>query len=95
MQEARKQLNDTLTAVEEEMTRLPNSPETLGSDGRMYPPQDDNLRKVVGRADVIRLRSREHNTYVRANGAIEIQAIVDKRVVFEKAGADGKKVWDR
>lgn len=94
MDEARKQLNNTLTAVEDEMTGLPNSPDTLGSDGRMYPPLDDNLRKVPGHADVIRLRSRQHNTYIRANGAIEIQAVSDKQVAFEKAGADGRKVWD-
>jgi hypothetical protein len=93
-EEARRQIASTLTAVEDELTDIPSDPDSLGNDGRLYPPQDDSVRSVPGRSDVVRLRSRRHNTFVRSNGAIEIQAIDDKRVVFEKPGSDGRKVWE-
>ncbi len=90
--EARSQLSVTLTEVENELTSIANDPSTLGRDGRMYPPEDDSKRDVPGRKDVIRFRSRKHNTFVRDNGAIEIRAVEGDLVVFEKPGSDGRKV---
>jgi hypothetical protein len=82
----------TLTEVEDELTDIPADPERWMTDGRMYPPQADSRREVADRPDVTRFRSRRHNTYVAANGAIEIRDL-DDRVLFRKAGANGEHVW--
>ena len=92
---ARRQIEVTLHAVEDELTPIPRDPATRGSDGRMYPPEDDAIRVVPGRPDLLRFRSRSHNTYLRMNGAMEIREVLGDRVVFEKAGADGRKVWGK
>jgi hypothetical protein len=84
-------LSDTLNQVEDECTDVPFQPERWQTDGRMYPPEDDNARAVDGRSDVIRYRHRAHNTFIRDNGAIEIQDI-DGKVLFEKRGLDGRSV---
>jgi len=90
--EARKYL-DILDEVENEMTSIPYNP-SFESDGRMYPPQDDSIREVPGHARVLRLRSVGHHTFLGDNGSIEIQDR-KRKVVFRKAGADGKGVWDQ
>ena len=89
--EAFKLLSDTLNQVEDEFTNIPFQPEHWQTDGRMYPPEDDNAREVEGRSDVIRYRHKAHNTFIRDNGAIEIQD-VDGEVLFEKCGSDGRGV---
>jgi hypothetical protein len=90
---ARGQLATTLNQVEDEMTSIPNDPVGFQSDGRMYPPQDDSARAVPNRPDVKRFRSRSHNTFIRKNGALEVQEL-DGKVIFSKRGADGKGVWE-
>jgi len=90
-QEALCLLSDTLKQVEDELTDIPYDPENWQTDGRMYPPQTDSARDVSGRDDLIRYRSKAHNTYIRNNGAIEIHDTTGT-VVFSKAGADGKGV---
>ena len=82
---------ETLTTVEDEKTDIPNCPENWQTDGRMYPPQDDHAREVEGRLDLIRYRSRGHNTFVRDNGAIEIRDLKGQ-ILLSKAGKDGKGV---
>ena len=52
--EAYRQLGDILNAVEDEMTSIPFDPANWQNDGRMYPPQMDSLRTVLGRGDVKR-----------------------------------------
>lgn len=90
-EEALRLLGDTLNQVEEELTDIPYAPENWQTDGRMYPPQEDSAREVPGKDDLVRYRSKAHNTYVRQNGAIEIHDI-DGAVVFSKSGANGKGV---
>jgi len=82
---------ETLTAVEDDRTDIPNCPENWQTDGRMYPPQGDHAREVDGRPDLIRYRSRGHNTYVRDNGAIEIRDL-HGRILLSKTGEDGRGV---
>lgn len=90
-EEALELVSTTLNAVEDEFTEIPYQPDLWLTDGRMYPPRDDSVFTVTGRADLSRYRSRGHNTYVRDNGAIEIRDI-SGRVLFEKPGADGRPV---
>lgn len=59
----------------------------------MYPVQDDNAADVEGYPGVLSLRSRGHETFLAANGANEIRESTTDKVVFTKAGADGKGVW--
>jgi hypothetical protein len=80
--------------VEDELTDIPFDPAAWETDGRMYPPQDDQVRTVAGRPDVRRLVSRGHDTFVRDNGAIVIRSRRSKQVLLRKAGADGREVDD-
>ncbi len=92
-EEARKLLADVLTGVEDELSGVPNNPATWRSDGRMYPPQDDNERRVKGSPKVRVFRTVAHRIFFRANGAMEIQDL-QRKVAFRKAGADGGGVWE-
>ncbi len=89
--EALQQICDILNAVEDEMTSIPFDPQNWMTDGRLYPPQGDNWKRVPGRTDVARFRSKRHNTLIRDNGAIRIETISGD-VVFRKAGADCQEV---
>jgi hypothetical protein len=89
--EAFRQLSDILNAVEDDMTSIPYDPDNWQNDGRMYPPQLDNLRSVPGRSDVRRFRSKAHNTLIGDNGAIEIRDL-SGHLIFSKPGADGRTV---
>ncbi len=82
---------DTLNAVEDELSGIPFNPEAWRNDGRMYPPQMDNIRSVPARPDVRRFVSKGHFTLIGDNGAIEIQNL-QRRSVFQKPGADGKAI---
>ena len=86
-------MGETLNAVEDELSGEPFDPEAWMSQQRMYPPKEDNSRPVAGFPGVVRFRSRGHNSFIGSNGAIEIQD-TGKRVLFSKAGADGKGVWE-
>jgi hypothetical protein len=84
-------LSDALIEVENELTDIPYAPENWQTDGRMYPPREDAARMIAGRDDLIRYRSKAHNTFIRENGAIEIHDS-NGAVIFSKAGADGEGI---
>ncbi len=90
---ARQALEGTLNAVEDDLSGVPFNPDGWRTDGRMYPVQDDNAADVEGHPGVQALRSRGHETFVATNGAIEIRESTTDKVVFTKAGADGKGAW--
>jgi hypothetical protein len=92
--EASGTLAALLNQVEDELSGVPYDPESWRADGRMYPPQEDNRFVVQGFPGVIRMRTKAHNIFVAGNGAIEIQTVRGKIVVFSKPGSDGKEVWD-
>ena len=85
-------LSSTLNQVENELSGISYQPDHWQNDDRMYPPQPDSARDVEGRPDLTRYRSRSHNTWVAANGAILIQAIETKAIELDKPGADGCKI---
>jgi hypothetical protein len=91
-EEVLAQFSNILNRVEDELTSIPYDPENWLVDGRLYPPQADSARPVPGHPLAVRYRSRKHNTFVGANGSIEVQGI-DGCVHFRKRGADGRSVW--
>ena len=97
-EEAYQQVCDTLNRIEGENTDIPNRPELWQTDGRIYPPQKDSSRRIEGHSDVIRYRSKGHNTYIKDNGAIEIALNDPKKPYFQgeillsKIGDDGHGV---
>jgi hypothetical protein len=68
--EAMTLLSNTLNEVEDELTDIPFDPDRWMNDGRMYPPQADNMRAGDDRTDLTRYRSLHYNTWIRTNGAI-------------------------
>lgn len=87
------QFSNILNQVEDEWTTIPYNPVNWAADGRLYPPQGDNARSVPGHPHVRRYRSLGHNTFVGSNGSIEIRQ-VDGTIEFQKAGSDGRYVWE-
>jgi hypothetical protein len=87
-------LCDTLNAVEDEHSGVPNNPSNWQTDGRLYPPQTDMVYAVDGFPGVRRYNSFKHDTYIASNGAIEVKIIASNVVDFTKPGANGKGVWE-
>ena len=92
--EAYGQICNVLNEVEDEMTAIPFDPENWQTDGRLYPPQLDNVRTVPNKNFVKRFRSVGHNTLIGENGSIEIRVVESEEIIFSKAGEDGRKVFE-
>ncbi|WFU31480.1 hypothetical protein QA635_33915 [Bradyrhizobium brasilense] len=94
--EAFELLRRTLTAVEDELSGVPDDPDNYLDNGRLYPPRQDSRRKVPGRPDLVRYRSKGHNTWIGLNGAIRIEELSGKsggqRCCLDKPGKDGRTV---
>lgn len=82
-----------LNEVEDEFTDIPYFPSRWMSDGRMYPPQHDSIRKTDN-PDITRYRNRSHNTYIGSNGSMKIVYIKSNIVLLDKPGLDGKLVGE-
>ena len=89
--EALETLGRILIEVEDELSGVPFDAGYPLNDGRMYPPRPDARRTDTGRADLARYRSRQHNTFISADGAIRIEE-VDGQCQFEKPSKDGSQV---
>ena len=92
--EMRRQLDDVLNEVEDELSGIPYDPTRWATDGRLYPVQDDNVHDIDGNPGVVLLRARGSVIYIGDNGAIEIQDVVAGVVQFSKPGSDGRSVWE-
>ena len=91
LEESRRLLKAIINEVEDEFSGILYNPQTRIDDGRMYAPLEDNRRAVPGRPDVIRYRSRRHNTYFSSGGAIKI--VSDSgQTWLEKPGANGELI---
>ena len=89
-------VNETLEAVEDEMSGMPNEPTLWASDQRLYPPEIDRSSPMPGVPEVTRYRTRAHNVFVANNGAIEIRReakpALHGELVLRKAGQDGREL---
>jgi hypothetical protein len=54
----------------------------------------DSVRRVPNKDAIKRFRSVGHNTFIGENGGIEIEVVQTKKVIFSKAGEDGRKVHE-
>jgi hypothetical protein len=81
----------TLNAVEDEFSSVPFDPSRWMDDGRMYPAQADSARSDPAQPDLVRYRSRMHNTRIGANGAIRIDE-VNGACLLNKPGHDGRSI---
>ena len=80
-------LAQTLNAVEDEFSGVPNRPEHWRTDGRMYPPQTDSLVKNPDHPAVRKYRSKAHYTFIGSNGSIRIETL-DAEILLDKPGQD-------
>jgi hypothetical protein len=92
--EMRRQLDDVLNEVEDQLSGVPFDPRRWATDGRLYPVQDDSVYDVDGQPRVMLLRARRSEIYIGDNGAIEIRDASSGGVEFNKPGADGHGVWE-
>ena len=88
--DAYRLLCETIDAVEDELTAIPNDPANHLDDNRIYPPQGDYCFAVGRRPDLKRYESKRHDTFIRDNGAITTVTKGVKVAIFEKPGADGR-----
>jgi len=84
------QIGVVLNEIEDECTAIPFNPAAWESDGRLYPPQEDQRRDVEGYPAIRRYRSKQHNSWIADNGAIRIMQ--GSILCLEKPGTDGRTI---
>lgn len=93
-------LDQIFRKVEDAHSGLPHDPHHVE---RMYPPVAEMEKTIPGQSWLRRYRHTSHVTLIAESGAIEIRtiergmingvkAIIGEKVVFEKPGADGRRV---
>ncbi len=85
-------ITETLNAVEDEHSGVPNDPTGPRADERMFPPIERYHFAIEGRPDLDGYRQKGHDTIIAGNGAILIRVRNTMKTIFEKAGRDGRKV---
>jgi hypothetical protein len=89
-EEALIRLSQTLTEVEDELSGIPRQeppPPPNRPDGRMYPPQADNIRRLPDGS--ITARTAGHRIEIGADGSITIRNIRTGDIDFHQPGAGG------
>lgn len=86
-------LAETLNAVEDEFSGVPNRPELWETDGRMYPPQEDSNRKCPERPSLRKYRNKGHYDFIGLNGSIRIETL-EAEVLLDKPGQDGRSAYE-
>ncbi|WP_037078057.1 hypothetical protein, partial [Pseudonocardia spinosispora] len=80
------QLNDTLTAVEDEYSGVPANPNPgLKFDGRMYPPREDFMTRTLEGA--ITATTKGNVIHASPNGALRIPSRRTGEAVYRRDGA--------
>lgn len=96
MDEAYAMLCNVMNSVEDEYSGVVYDPDNFLNDGRFYPPKADARRSIAGREDLVRYRSRLHNTFLSSDGAIRIEAVAKNNqspeAILDKPGHSGRRV---
>lgn len=83
-------LSQTLMEVEDELSGIPRQeppPPPNRPDGRMYPPQADNIRRLPDGS--ITARTAGHRIEIGADGSITIRNVRTGDIDFHQPGAGG------
>ena len=89
---ARELLTKILNAVEDAHSGAPYDPANWKTDGRMYPPQDDN-KKIATISGASVFHTKGHRVWFGDNGSIRLEVRRGPgtgRIELDKPGADGK-----
>lgn len=81
-----------LDRVEDELSGIVANPANWRTDGRMYPPQEDNARDSVAPPGITIYRNRHHRTLLWKSGGFAIVEVRTGDVVVVKPGTDGMRV---
>ena len=88
---ARELLADLLNRIEDAHSGVPNEPANWMTDGRMYPPQDDN-KKVTKVSGASLFHTKGHRVWFGDNGSIRLEVRRGPgkgHIELDKPGADG------
>ena len=89
-------LSVVLNRSEDAHSGIAFDPSTRGTDGRLYPPQEDSRHSDSASPEVARYRTRAHNVLIGTNGSITIRnaSPLEAPSLLRKPGSDGRFVED-